>query len=67
MKLIIPQGFFGPIYIDDGTLGLGPTDFMLIGPRHVGGMIDGRWGMVERELAPRKFAGRPRKQETVKR
>jgi hypothetical protein len=47
MKLIVPQNFFGPIYVDTkNELGLGPFDFALIGPENVAAVIGGRLSVM---------------------
>lgn len=59
MKLIISRHYFGKIYVDDkDELGLGPTDWVMLGARHIAGSVEGRFAVIERE-APKKTARRP--------
>lgn len=48
MKLVIPKSFMGSVYVDDGSLGLGPGDIVLIGPHHIAALVDGRIGVIEK-------------------
>jgi hypothetical protein len=66
MKLIVPQNFFGPIYVDTkNELGLGPFDFALIGPENVAAVIGGRLSVMS--YPPRRRPTKKKKRrETMK-
>lgn len=62
MKILVGKHHAMRLLVDTkNRYGLGPLDFIVVGPRHIGGMIDGRWNMIEREVTPRRKKN-PRKE-----